>query len=253
MTALEWRVEETCHKAWPALGEVRIGDWMLRTAPGISRRSNSLNPMNGDASDIDTTLAAARTLFGQAGLPVLFRIPTLLSPAVDRRLDALGFTAEGETTTLYRDLDGAAAEESADIECLPGADDAWFEAMHALQGHTMPQADAYRRVVKTIDVPAAFLRLAVDGQVAALAFGAVHDGLICCESVITDPGHRGQGHARRMVQALFAWAMARNAEGVCLQVVSDNHPALALYRALGMTRELYRYHYRRESSYYPPP
>lgn len=245
MTALEWRAEEACHRAWPALGEVQIGDWMLRTAPGISRRSNSLNPLNGDAADVDATLAAARPLFARAGLPVLFRIPTLLSPAVDARLDALGFTAEGETTTLYRDLAGADAVESADIECLPHADDAWFRAMHDLQGHAASQADAYRRVVNAITAPAAFLRLTGEGKTAALAFGAVHGGLLCCESVITDPDFRGRGYARRMMQALFAWSMAQDAEGVCLQVVSDNKPGLALYRALGMTRELYRYHYRR--------
>ncbi|MBB1094187.1 hypothetical protein [Rhodopseudomonas pseudopalustris] len=33
----------------------------------------------------------------------------------------------------------------------------------------------------------------------------------------------------------------------CLQVVSDNTAGRALYASLGLTTELYRYHYRRAS------
>jgi len=117
--------------------------------------------------------------------------------------------------------------------------------MSGLQGHGPETAAVYRRIAESVAVPAAFLRLMRDGDVAAMAFGAVHDRMMCCESVITAPAYRGQGHARRLMQALLAWAAAQGAEGVCLQVVSDNHPALALYRGLGVTTELYRYHYRR--------
>jgi len=125
MKTLEWRVEELCHKAWPALREVRLGNWTLRMAPGISRRANSLNPLNSAAGDVDATLDAATPLFHAQGLPVLFRVPTpLLDPAVDRLLEARGFTAEGETTTFAGDLTAAAAQPAGDVECLPRADDA---------------------------------------------------------------------------------------------------------------------------------
>jgi ribosomal protein S18 acetylase RimI-like enzyme len=244
MQSFAWRVEAVCHKAWPALREVRLGDWMLRTAPGISRRSNSLNPMSGRATDIDAALAAAAPLFAEEGLPTLVRVLTLLDPAVDARLAALGFTGEGETTALYGDLP-TSPTGGDDIIRLSRPDDAWFGGMHALQTHSETQAVAYRRVVQAIAVPAAFLRLTVDGEDAALAFGVMHDRLLCCESVIIAPPFRGRGYARRMMQALCAWATAEGAEGVCLQVVSDNDPALALYRGLGLTTELYRYHYRR--------
>ena len=33
-------------------------------------------------------------------------------------------------------------------------------------------------------------------------------------------------------------------KGACLQVVSDNAPAIRLYESLGFVHELYRYHYR---------
>lgn len=249
MKPLAWRVEECCHAAWPALREVRLGGWMLRLAPGISRRSNALNPLVPEAGDVDAVIAAAGPLFAKCSQPVLFRVLTpLLDPGVDRRLAALGFAAEGETATLHAalaDLAGIPAQPDADVDCRPRPDDIWFEAMSGLQEHRPDAAAAYRRVVERITAPAAFLRIAVEGVPAALAFGALHGGLLCCESVITAPAHRGRGHARRLMQALLHWAGAKGGDGVCLQVVADNAPAFALYRGLGLTTELYRYHYRR--------
>ena len=119
--------------------------------------------------------------------------------------------------------------------------------MAELQGQTPEQAAVYRRVVESIVVPAGFASLREEGEWAALAFGALHEGWLCCESVVADPRRRGRGHARRLMSALLAWGAARGARAVCLQVAADNAPALALYRSLGLRRELYRYHYRREA------
>ena len=102
------------------------------------------------------------------------------------------------------------------------------------------------RVVRSLMILSGFAGLRVDGEIVALAFGALHGGLLCVESVITDEGQRGKGYARRMLNGLFAWAVAAGARGVCLQVEAPNAPAIALYQGLGLTTELYRYHYRRE-------
>ena len=195
MRPLEWRVEESCNAAWPAHRQVRLGGWRLRLAPGISRRANSLNPLGSEAGDVDATAAAARPLFEDHARPVLFRVLTpLLDPGVDRRLEALGFTAEGQTRTLYADLGAVVAKLNSDIECLPHPDDDWFAAMARLQGHGVQQAAAYRRVVEALAVPAVFLRLAVGDNAVALAYGALRGGLVCCDSVITAP-HRTRGKA----------------------------------------------------------
>ena len=61
---------------------------------------------------------------------------------------------------------------------------------------------------------------------------------------MTDPARRGQGLGRRMIAALLYWARRHGADAACLQVQSDNTAAQALYASVGLTRNLYGYHYR---------
>jgi GNAT superfamily N-acetyltransferase len=118
--------------------------------------------------------------------------------------------------------------------------------MAELQGHTEAHRAVYRRIVEAVAVPAAFAGLRIDGRLVALAYGAVSDGLLCYESVVTDAARRRQGLGWRVVASLAAWARAEGARGVCLQVEAGNAPARALYERFGLTTELYRYGYRRQ-------
>ncbi len=245
-TELAWQAEEGCHNAWPALHQVWCGDWVLRVSGGFGRRVNSANPLTAGAGAIDETLSACRAVYGGQGQPVIFRVPTLLDPSVDARLAELGFSAEGETITLHADIRTVESQADAAVEILSYPSGDWLAAMQALQGRDDDAHAFFTRVVRSLMVPSGFAGLRADGRLAALAFGALHGGLLCVESVITDEAQRGKGYARRMLNGLFAWAAAAGAWGVCLQVEAPNAPAIALYQGLGLTTELYRYHYRRE-------
>jgi len=93
---------------------------------------------------------------------------------------------------------------------------------------------------------AAFAELAVEGEAAALAYGVIHRGMLCFESVVTDAQRRRQGLSRRVLAALAEWGKQNGARVATLQVEADNAPARALYHSVGMTTQLHRYHYRRQ-------
>jgi ribosomal protein S18 acetylase RimI-like enzyme len=243
MSDLAWRIEETCLHAWPALREERMGPWLLRFADGLSRRSNSANPTSARIADIAGDVAACADRYRASGLPAIFRIPSLVDPAVDAHLDELGYGTEGTTLTLHG-TDPVARRDPV-VEIASSAGTEWLETMSAWQKRSPRDAAVYAQLVGAIGIPAGFASLRVDGATAALAYGAIHDGRLCFESVITAAAQRGRGYARRTLQSLIAWAAAQGARAICLQVEAANAPAIALYRSLGATTELYRYHYRR--------
>ena len=241
--ALEWRVEETCLNTWPAIREVILDGWVLRFSGGLTRRANSANPLRR-VSHVD--LRACEALYRRLGLPTIFRVLSLVDPLVDERLAEAGYTGEGESCVLYAPMKDIAGGRDPDVKLLDQPTPEWFAAMAALQNHSSEQAAIYRRIVGQLAVPAAFAALSDEQGAAALAYGALHNGLLCYESVITDRGRRRQGSGRRIVRALADWAGNQGAIGACLEVEARNAPAQALYAAIGLKRELYRYHYRRE-------
>ena len=242
---LHWRIEETCFNAFPSLKQVLLGDFLLRFAAGLSRRANSANPLRAEPREIAAAIDAAEQLYHLQQQPAIFRVPSIVGPELDARLDDRGYGREGETCVLYAPIERVAAASDPEVQLLISPTPKWLATMERLQGHGATQAATYRRIVEAIAIPARFALLQVAGEPAALAYGALHDGLVCYESVITDPARRRQGLARRVIAALAAWARDDGAEGACLQVEAGNAPAIALYRGFGLDAELYRYRYRR--------
>ena len=244
--SLAWRVEETCFNAWPALRQVLLDGWVLRFSDGLTRRANSANPLPADYNRTDALIPACEALYRRQLLPTIFRVPSIIDPDLDERLDALGYGSEGESWVLYGDIDVAAAAKEPDVQLSAHPTPEWLGAMAALQNHTIEQSGIYRRIISAIVIRAAFAALAIDGELVALAYGALHNGLLCYESIITDSRRQRHGYARRVIATLAAWAKDEGARGACLEVEAGNAPALGLYDAIGLKTRLYRYHYRRE-------
>jgi N-acetylglutamate synthase len=243
---LAWRVEETCLNAWPALRQVLLDGWVLRFSEGLTRRANSANPLSGPRETGDGLIAACEALYQRRQLPTIFRLPSIIDLDLDGRLEELGYGREGESCVRYGDLSSVEMASDADVRLLTRPTREWFAAMAALQNYTTEQRRTYRRIVGSIAIPAAFAALAIDGEFVALAVGAIHNRLLCYESMITHPRRQRRGYARRVIACLAAWAKGEGAEGACLEVEAHNTGALALYDIVGLNTELHRYHYRRK-------
>lgn len=241
---LNWLVEEACLNAWPSPRQMMLGGFLLRAAGGRVRRANSLYPLRGGPRDPSPIIDAVVTIYRGLGLAPLFRVPTLV-PAMDAPLAQRGYGAEGETSTLLADLQAHRPEMRDGVEITTEPTEEWRAARAAFNDVFDPGAVVYRAMVELIALPKAFAARRADGKLVAIAFGVVHQGVMIAESVATHPEHRQRGYGRAIMGALLDWAQAHGAWGAALQVQSDNAAGLALYRSLGYTRELYRYHYRR--------
>lgn len=241
-----WRLEALYTAAWPPLRHETIGDWLLKFAPGVSRRANSASPLVARVRDVDASIEDCAQRYREAGMPALFRILSVLDPAAGARLERLGYKPEGETVNLYARIDETRAKRDNAVTIDPRPGGEWLAAMTAAQGHAGDKAETYGRIVKAIAIPAAFVSLRQEGELAALAYGALDNGVMCFESVVTLARYRGRGLATRALSALIDWAAARGAQAVCLQVEATNERGRRLYHRLGLRQELYRYDYRRE-------
>jgi ribosomal protein S18 acetylase RimI-like enzyme len=240
--ALAWRLETAFAAAWPALTSVEMGLWLLKVAGGVSRRSNSANPL-GHGSRLDQRfLQAFQRLYAIAGQPAYVRLPSMLDVSVDRLLEAEKWGREGESLTLITAL-AESSKGVVELDRVPSPE--WLAALNALNGRGSDAGAAFTAIIGKIEIPAAFAAVRREGRIVSAAYGALHDGWVCIEAVVTDPQFRGQGLASEVVSDLMAWGGAQGGQGACLQVSADNAAGRALYRKLGFETEAYRYHYRR--------
>ncbi|HXC28841.1 MAG TPA: GNAT family N-acetyltransferase [Stellaceae bacterium] len=245
-----WAAEEAAINGYPPLCQVVLDDWLLRFSGSARRTANSATPLREPQGDLNAVVTTAEALYTAQGLPTIFRIPSFLDPAIDASLVARGYTDEGESCIIegpIAPIIAAAAPfgggGAARLETQPTDD--WFAAMARLQGQQPGFHAFYRRIVGSVALPAAFASLAVDGAPVALAYGVIHRGMLCFESVVTDVQHRRKGLSRRVLAALAGWAQRQGVDMATLQVEASNTPGRALYHSIGMATELHRYHYRR--------
>lgn len=241
------RAEEAGLNGWPALRQLLYDGWLVRLSEGHTRRTNSVTPLAPGNRDLREKIAGCEALYKQAGLPTIFRIPAIAQTGLDDALDALGYgPVEDQSCVLHLDFARHAPPRSDAllVEGAPGEE--WLAAHARATGNDAAAQSAQRKILQALALPAVFAAArAADGRLGSLAFGAVHDRLVCVNLVVTEPALRRQGLSRRTVAAVLAWARDRGADGACLAVVAANAPAIALYRGLGFDTELYRYHYRR--------
>ena len=239
-----WAVEALCEAAWPALEEKRVAGWMLKYAAGVSRRSNSANPIPDASHDLARVAPGAEEFFRARHLPCRFRILSFLPPQLDAWLAARDYDMESGTRTLQARSIGASKKSPRTLlSSSPDAD--WIAGVTAAQGREGAERETYTRIVSLLTVPVAFAVTRNEaGEAASWAFGAITATGLCVESVATRPDQRGRGFAGETVAALMAWGASRGAGAAFLQVQADNHAAVRVYQRLGFDRELYRYHYR---------
>ena len=188
--ALARRAEASCLTGWPALRHVFYDGWLLRLAGGHTRRANSVNLLWPGTRDLKEKIQYCETVYARQALPTIFRIFSFTNAVIEDALDAERYRpAEDETRVIYMD-DAALRAIDADVEVI--VETSPSEEWLAAQARCNPQGAAAqaerRRILGMLAVPAGFAAArGADGSLASLAFGAVHDGLVCVNLVVTDP------------------------------------------------------------------
>ncbi|MGI9450541.1 MAG: GNAT family N-acetyltransferase [Geminicoccaceae bacterium] len=232
--------------SWPALSTSFDGDWVIRLAKGVTKRSNSVTCLGNDSSNLEERVDRIEAIFERHSLPPTFRISPLAPPALTEALDRRRWRRFDESIVMTADLslhDPRTTESSFDVEITGAPDDDWLETCCRIDGTRTTDAATLSRMLEGLIPMAGYGHLLKDDRIAALAMIVVDHELAGLFEVMTAKEQRRQGLSRALVSDLLRFSREHGAITGWLAVAAENEPAVNLYRSLGFS-EVYRYHYR---------
>lgn len=239
-------IELASRRAWPALEEMETPLGVLRYAAGVSRRSNSMNPVCDRSFDPQSIVECSEQFFAARELPSVIRI---MAPQgrlnashylLDSTLGQHGYLAEAPTLVMAAPLQGDTACASYDSESMQS----WLEAWYAVKALSEDDLSVHQAMLARITDDCHFaVRRDSNGKAVATAMAVASGHCIGFFGVATDLEVRRQGLAQSLITELMTWGRKKGGRYAYLQVEAVNSAARALYENNGF-REFYSYWYR---------
>ncbi|GAA4242758.1 hypothetical protein GCM10022254_76970 [Actinomadura meridiana] len=231
----DWNLDELVAAAWPAPSVQSMDGWLFRHAAGVTKRANSVLPLN-DPGDVGPAVDQAERFYTSHGLPTVFSLGARPRPAnLDMFLDGRGYELVDPTLAMVKPLTGAYERDGVEIAASPSQK--WLDLWWTVDGrydHQMPMAE---RILTGVPAGYAFL----DGVAVGRAVPQGPWLGIYAMAVVPDARRRGLG--RRVLRALLGWGREQGCDHAYLVVVEGNAAAVAMYESEGFTRAG-GYHYR---------
>jgi ribosomal protein S18 acetylase RimI-like enzyme len=242
-------LDQLAAMAWPSAVRELVDGWWLRFNWGVTRRANSVLPLEaGAALPLDRKLESVEAFYAERDHPARFYISPAAAPdGLDQALAERGYLryagAQVQTAAVSTVVERAAGAPNGQLTITSGFERLWFEAYCRIEAIEPAVRYAPHALMQRIGAGAGFARLMIDGQPAAIGLGVVQGvwcGLFC---IATDADYRRRGAATALLGGLARWAAGNGASHLYLQVAPRNEPAQNLYARLGF-EALYSYHYR---------
>lgn len=227
-------VDLLVHEAWPAWEQRALGDWVLRYAGGVTKRANSVLAL-GEPDDLDAAVQEAEDFYAARGVPCAFSVGASTPPALDRALEARGYTLVDPTVVMCGSV---TADPVVPVRVEKQPWDGWLRTWWEVDGRYATGLESAERIIT--GVPAWYAAVEEDGTPVAVGRGVPQGDVLGVYCMATLPAHRRRGLVRAVLRALAAASGLRDAY---LVVTERNTAAQALYAGEGL-RPRGRYHYR---------
>ncbi|MEN8114836.1 MAG: GNAT family N-acetyltransferase [Actinomycetota bacterium] len=234
-------IERAAATAWPAAETEILGEWVLSAGDGFSRRRNSAVPIGVIANNAGERVDEVVSWYRERGITPRFRITPMCDREIDDLLEERGFVLEDPVLVMTRSLEHAETPPGI-VEKVRATDD-WIEAELNALDIDRSLISPWLDTLSTTPSPVVFTTATERGSTVGAGFGVVVDDLLGSFELAVEPKHRRKGHATRLMDAIHAFGRRNGAQHGFLQVVEENHAAVALYTALGYDT-VYRYWYR---------
>jgi ribosomal protein S18 acetylase RimI-like enzyme len=231
-------------QAWPAPHCDEIGGWRLRYAGGVTKRANSVLPLD-DPGDLAAAIECAERFYAARDAPTVFSIGTGAYPGLDGVLAARGYAIVDPTLIMVADIPGTGLFSDRDhdetvIEDSPSSPwlDLWWSVDGRYTDRSHDRLDAARQILT--GVAASYLLLPPRLAVGRGVLQGDWYGIYC---MAVAPHVRRRGLGGTVLRALLDHGRKQGARRAYLAVVERNTAARALYERHGF-RVTCRYHYR---------
>jgi N-acetylglutamate synthase len=239
------RIERGHAETWPAIETWDYDGWQLRFARGYTRRANSITPLERGTRPLETKIAACEAAYEARHIAPVFRLPSTADIGeIDGTLERRGCAKADKTSIRVMGLGDPLPPRGDEINVARRLTGEWLNHQAAWNGLDADRRAAFAAIAGGIRRPVAFALLWSGSTAVAAGLAVRQDELLCLHSIITAPEQRGRGFGGAVTRGLLRWGQTHGSTLAWLQVVKRNASALGLYKALGFSREIYRYHYR---------
>jgi len=233
------------HNAWVAEEKMRLGGWLLRADHGVTRRANSVLPLDSTNLPLSFAIDSAIEFYSCRDLVPRFQMTEVSQPSeLDSELEQRGFSVGLQVDVWTAHLSTLLANQTTwETMHLSQMTDDWIDTYNLASDHDPSTMKVRIAIMERTHQPRMYAKAMVEGITAAIGFGVVEGTWLGLFSIATRPDMRHRGAATAVNIALGGWAQKIGAEHAYLQVENDNKAAKALYTKLGF-KHVYRYWYR---------
>ena len=230
--------------AWPALQTIHFDGWIIRFADGVTKRSNSVNPLYASNLDIYRKIDYCERLYRSKKLPACFKINGNTEPPdLDSILEKFGYTHEFDISVQLINTTKFSISIDSNVNINEFLDDPWLDNYIRMNDMDLSIKPVFKRIIDQIIYPKCLLTIKLNGSIVGCGLGVAEDKHIGLFDITVDKQYRNQGLGKILVENILRWGKNKGAEIGYLQVLIDNAPAIRLYEKIGFKEE-YKYWYR---------
>lgn len=241
------QLEQRSFNAWPASQNAVVGDWLLRSTNGYTKRANSANALQPAAHLGVQLLRDIEAWYERQKQPGIFRLSPLADAEADSLLHAHGYLLIEPSLVMQRARQAQDADwQPAQNVCLrvdTRLNEEWLNGYCAAGGLTPNQQSALRVIQQSRTMPCGYASIRYEDEPCGWGLVVLEREAAGLYEVMVHPAYRGKGLGRQMLHGLLQWAANHGATHTDLQVTGGNTTAQQLYASLGF-QAVYGYHYR---------
>ncbi len=248
MVAIEQikELDRISSRSWPAREVRHLGGWLLRATSGVTRRANSVLPLDSEGiGDVSEAVERVCMFYTKRNITPRFQMTLASRPdGLDQSLGELGFVVELKVIIQVASIESVVSTGSeipVVVNSTPSLE--WFTAYAEAGGLDDFALGVRKEIVERVPAEKGFAAARLDGKIVGIGFGVRDGDWLGLFAIVTHPKYRRRNIATTVSCALTRWGQRHGATRAYLQVEEENSAALKLYNRLGFKNH-HKYWYR---------